>query len=209
MKEPGDEAEGEAPNARQLQKARTREALLAAARKVLRKRGFAKTTTREVAREAGVAAGTVFVHFRDVDALVEALLDEHIAAALEGARRTMPKGGDLVARLVHVSKKLYDSYAAEPELSREYLSASLFRAEAGGPADQRLADFQAWVSTEIMEAVSAGRCPPIDLRLAFGAFFSLYFGVLVAGLRGQLTRKDQLALLDASLRRLFNLEVTP
>ncbi len=209
MNDPGDGGEGEAPSARQIQKARTREALLAAARKVLRKRGFAKTTTREVAREAGVAAGTVFVHFRDVDALVEALLDEHIAAALEGARRTMPKGADLVARLVHVSKKLYDSYAVEPELSREYLSASLFRTEPGGSADQRLAEFQAWVSTEITEAVSAGRCPPIDLRLAFGAFFSLYFGALVAGLRGQLTRKEQLALLDASLRRLFNLEVTP
>lgn len=193
--------------ARGLQKARTREALLAAARKVLREKGFAKTTTREVAREAGVAAGTVFVHFRDVHALVEALLDEHIAAALEGARRTLPKRGDLVTRLVHVSKKLFDSYAAEPDLSREYITASLFRSERGGPADARLAEFQAWVSAEIAAAVTAGRCRPIDLQVGFSAFFSLYFGALVAGLRGQLGRKEQLALLEASLRRLFQLEV--
>lgn len=192
---------------RQQRKQQTREALLAAAKTVVKRRGFAKTTTREVAEEAGVAVGTVFVHFPDVGTLAEALLDEHIAAALETAFRTLPRRADLVRRLVHVSKKLFESYDVDPELSREYLAASLFRSAPEGPGAARRAQYASWVGAQIAEAVSSGAMPAIDPRLAFSTFFALYFSVLVAGLRGELSRKEQLAFLDASLRKLFRMEV--
>lgn len=191
---------------RQQQKQRTREALLTSAKAVVKRRGFAATTTREIAQEAGVSVGTVFLHFPDVGALAEALLDEHVGLALTAALRTLPREGDLVRRLVHVCKKLYESYDVEPELSREYLAASLFRQEPGGAAANRLAQFQRWVAAQVAEAVEAETVPEVDPQLAFSAFFSLYFGVLVAGLRGQLKRKAQLALLEASLRRFFQVE---
>ena len=104
---------------------------------------------------------------------------------------------------MHVSQKLFESYEVEPELSREYLSASLFRQEPGGLLDSQLARFQAWVTERITQAVSLGALPKIDPLLAFIGFFSLYFGYLVAGLQGRLERNAQLTLLDASLRRLF------
>lgn len=192
---------------RQRQKQQTREALLAAAKAVMKRRGFAKTTTREVAEVAGVSVGTVFVHFRDVGELAEALLDEHIAEALADAYRTLPKKGDLVRRLVHVSKKLFESYDIEPELSREYIAASLFRQSRDGVSAARIARFQSWVEAEVREALAAGAVPAIDPRLAFSVFFSLYFSTLVAGLRGQLDRKAQLVLLEASLRHFFRTEV--
>lgn len=200
-------APGGRVSARQRQKEKTRDALLAAARAVVERRGFAKTTTREVAQEAGVAVGTVFLHFPDVGALAEALLDEHIGVALAKALRTLPKRGDVVRRLVHVSKKLFESYDLEPELSKQYLAASLFRGDPDGPAAARIAQFERWVTAQITEAVAEGAMPPIEPRLAFSVFFSLYFSALVVGLRGQLGRKDQLALLDASLRRFFKMEV--
>jgi AcrR family transcriptional regulator len=190
---------------RESQKQKTREALLAAARRVLKRRGFAKTTTREVAEEAGVAAGTFFVHFPDVDALVEALLDDHLAAALEEAIGSLRGRIDLVGRLLHVSKALFDSYDAEPELAREYIAASLFRSRAGGPTEARLRQFQEWVTEQIAQEAGAVRIDPLH---AFSTFFWLYFGALVAGLRGQMNRKEQLALLEVALRRLFNMEKT-
>jgi AcrR family transcriptional regulator len=191
---------------RQAQKRRTREAILAAARRVIARRGFEGMTTREVAEEAGVAAGTVFVHFPDVAALAEALLDEHIGAALEAAYRTLPPRGDVIHRLLHVAEKLYASYDVEPVLSRQTLAASLFRHDPTGPAATRRAEFEQWVAAEIAEAVSRGSLPPIDLRVAFAAFFSLYFGALVAGLRKEIDRETQLGLLEASLRQLFRME---
>ena len=43
----------------------TREAILASAAEVLNARGFEKATTREIARSAGVAEGTLYTHFRN------------------------------------------------------------------------------------------------------------------------------------------------
>ncbi len=195
--------EAPAAGSRQSQKQRTREGLLAAARRVLKRKGLARTTTREVAEEAGVASGTFFVHFPDVDALVEALLDDHVASALDEAIGSLRGRADLVGRLLHVSKALFDSYDAEPELAREAIAASLFRSRAGGPAEARLRQFQEWVAAQIAREPGLA---PIDPGQAFAAFFWLYFGALVAGLRGQMTRREQLALLESALRRLFKME---
>lgn len=188
---------------RQQQKQQTREALLTAARAILKRGGFAKLTARALAKEAGVAVGTVFVHFPDMVLLVETLLDEHIAAALSRALHTLPEEGDLVDRLVYVSRQMYDSYDIEPDLSREYLGASIFRKSPTGPLEENLARFQEWVTGQVVRAVSLGAVPQIDPVLAFSAFFSLYFGFLIAGLRGQINREQQVALLDSALRRLF------
>ncbi|WP_161492119.1 TetR/AcrR family transcriptional regulator [Streptomyces thermolilacinus] len=187
---------------RQQRKRQTRQALLGAARRVLERRGMGGLTTREVAAEAGVAAGTFFVHFPDLNTLVETLLDEHVGQALDRALRTLSDDGDLVARLVHVAAELYASYDREPELSRQYISASLFHHHPDGPAERRMAEFREWVSGEFARAAEAGAVPPLDPLLGFTSYFSLYFGVLVAGLRGELDREAQLAVLDAALRRL-------
>ncbi len=191
---------------RQKQKQQTRAALLEAAKAVVQRRGFTSTTSRDIAREAGVSVGTVFLHFPEVSGLAEALLDERIGAALEKAYRSLPKRGDLVDRLLHVFAHLFESYDVDRELSRDTLAASLFRADPEGPGAARLAQFQRWVAGEVDAAISTRRVPALDLTLAFSAVFSLYFGALIAGLRGQLDRKGQLAMLEAALRRFFTLE---
>jgi AcrR family transcriptional regulator len=193
-------------NERQRQKQRTRKQLLEAAKKVIQSRGFAQMTTRSIADQAGVAVGTVFVHFPDMSALAEELLDERIGATLERAFRTLPMRGDFIQRLLHVFTKLLESYGRNADLSREYLSASLFRSHPDGPSAQRLALFRAWVMSEISSGVAARQTAKIDPALAFSATFSIYFGVLVGGLRGDLDRKAQANVLEASLRQFFGRE---
>ncbi len=191
---------------RQQRKQQTRQSLLGAARRVLARRGLTGLTTREVAVEAGVAAGTFFVHFPDLNALVEALLDDHVGAALDAAMRTMPTDGDLVGDLVHVARELYASYDAEPELARQYLAASLFHENPRGPTEQRMVAFRQWVGERIVRAVDTGAIAPVDPALAFTGYFSLYFGLLVLGLRGEASRAEQLSLLEGCLRRLLRME---
>lgn len=183
------------------QKFATRANLLHAARQVLRRRGLEGTTTRLVAKEAGVAVGTVFVHFPDVAHLVEALLDEHLERAVARATRTAK--GELVPSLVHVAKVLFASYARQPELARAFLTASLFGGAPGGLQATRLANFEQWVVARITRAIAAGEVPSVDPSLAFGAWFSLYFGALVSGLRGRMTRRQQAQFMDEALRRFF------
>lgn len=194
--------------ARQQQKEETRQALLAAARQVLAARGLEKTTTREIAERAGVAVGTFFVHFSDMHALVDALLDEHLGRTLDGALRTAARKGSLVEQLMYVCRKLFESYDVDAPLSRAFLAGSLFQREPSGLMTARLASFHQWVAERIDEAVARGEVPEVDRELAFSGFFSLYFGALVAGLSGWFPRKQQLAHLEASLRRFFLLEGT-
>jgi AcrR family transcriptional regulator len=183
------------------QKSRTRDEVLQAARRIVRRQGFAATTARDVAAEAGVAVGTVFLHFPTMSRLAETLLDETVAAALATAEVSRPEG--LIERLIQVSGCLYDAYDAEPELSREVIAASLFEGSAGGPSEVRMTEFRDWVAAEVAAAVSAGEIPQIDPTVAFLGYFALYFGALVTGLRGELDRGAQLALLRSSLQRLL------
>jgi AcrR family transcriptional regulator len=56
----------------------TRRRLLDGAALVLRKEGFEKLTTSRVAREAGVAQPTFYVHFRDMNELLHTLAEENL-----------------------------------------------------------------------------------------------------------------------------------
>jgi AcrR family transcriptional regulator len=204
------EAKEKGPGARELQKAQTRAALLAAAKRVFVKRGFAAATTREIAAEADVAAGTFFVHFPSLGALVSVLLDEHVEKVLARGLGAAAKKQGVVAQLVHASKVLFDSYDEAPELARAFITGSLFPSAqgAGQLTSTRLATYRAWVVERIDDAIRSGELREIDRELAFSSFFSIYFGLLVSGLNGQLTRKRQLALLQAALTRLFLLEAS-
>jgi AcrR family transcriptional regulator len=65
-----------APNLRQRFKAATKEAILDAAEKTLDDRGAAEACISDIATRAGVSVGTLYNHFKDRDAILEALLEE-------------------------------------------------------------------------------------------------------------------------------------
>jgi AcrR family transcriptional regulator len=65
------------PRPERADAARNRERILAAARRLFAERGPGAVSIEDVAREAGVAKGTVFHRFGDRSSLLVALLDEH------------------------------------------------------------------------------------------------------------------------------------
>jgi AcrR family transcriptional regulator len=56
--------------------AKTREQLLAAARSLYAKQAVESVTVEDVVREAGVAKGTLYVHFKNIEAVQMAVADE-------------------------------------------------------------------------------------------------------------------------------------
>jgi AcrR family transcriptional regulator len=185
---------------RQERKVETRERLLLAARAVLEREGLAGATSRKIADEAGVAVGTVFLHFERVEHLVGALLDQHLAAAIPRALRAATRKRGLVAQLTHATRILFASYDKEPELARAWLAASLF----GPSEDARVRQFAAWVGERVTIANDSSEVDTIEADLAFQVYFSLYFTALVAGLRGALTRRQQLRFVERALTRFFH-----
>src|SRR5690242_12618598 len=65
---------GEGAGARAQKSAARREAILAAALDEFSAQGFAATRLDDVARRAGVAKGTIYLHFRDKEALFQELI---------------------------------------------------------------------------------------------------------------------------------------
>lgn len=80
----GAETAEQAPHGRRAAtKARTREALLEAARQVFAERGYGPASVEEIARTAGVSVGSVYVHFASKEALFTALVEDQTSAAVD------------------------------------------------------------------------------------------------------------------------------
>lgn len=60
-----------------------RKALLAAAAKLFRRKGFAATTTRDIAGAAGMQSGSPFYHFKNKEALLYAVMESGMHHALQ------------------------------------------------------------------------------------------------------------------------------
>lgn len=67
-------------------KAETRQMILEGAKKVVREKGLAGATTREITREVGCAEGTLYVHFADRVELFLALLRQSLPPMTEPLR---------------------------------------------------------------------------------------------------------------------------
>ncbi len=81
---------------RAQRKQRTREGLLEAALSMLEDRPFASLSLREVSRAAGISPAAFYRHFRDMDELGFALVDEsftRLRAMLRSARESDDYGG--------------------------------------------------------------------------------------------------------------------
>lgn len=61
----------------------TREAILAAATRIMHVKGYSQTSVDEVLRESGVGKGNFYYHFRSKEDLGHAILDQIITAFLE------------------------------------------------------------------------------------------------------------------------------
>lgn len=164
---------------------------------------MAATTTRDVAAAAGVAVGTVFLHFPDRAALVESVLEAHIAAALVRAGGVRHPDAPVIEQVLAITRVLWDAYDAEPDLSREVLRETLFIGSAGRPLGRQLDAFRDEIIAMLAGAVARGELPRQDLMVSFMGFFGLYFSLLLAGLRGDVAASAREPLLRAFLQRLW------
>jgi AcrR family transcriptional regulator len=84
----------DAPKRRGRPPAGGREAILAAALQVIRERGIARLTAREVAGIAGVSEASVFYHYKDRFGLLQAVFEEGLRPLHELADRGISPGDD-------------------------------------------------------------------------------------------------------------------
>lgn len=174
---------------RQARKEATQERILAVARLHFERDGFEAASIRAIAAEAGVASGTVLLHFGDKAGLLHAALYEDLEAAI--ARCLAQKSrGSLLRRLSRIAETFYAYYEARPALSRTLLRESLFADE---PWRTRFAQQVLQVTTHIAGLVAqeqaAGRLPKtVNRKLLPVTFCSHYYFALLGWVGGSVDK---------------------
>ena len=100
-----------------------REAILRAAAQVFASRGFFAAQVADVARAAGVAAGTVYLYFRSKDDLLVSIFDRTMREAIDEGRAGIAPLDDPADRLREIARRHLD------RLGRDRALAIVFQVE--------------------------------------------------------------------------------
>jgi AcrR family transcriptional regulator len=106
---------------RQTRSRDTVQAILRAAAQVFSARGYAATTTNHIAARAGVSIGSLYEYFPSKDALLLALLEEHLAegeAILSQVWARLGSCRDLHEVVRHFARAMVDLHARDRALHR-------------------------------------------------------------------------------------------
>lgn len=137
-------------------------------------------TLRAIARRTGVAAPSIYRHFADRDAVLEALVEETFGE-LATAARTAVRAAPDPAAAVRAVCSAYVTFAAEhPGRYRVLFERSPANIAAGAPAyPTGLAAFDVLV-TALQEAVDTGASTSTDPRADSIALFACLHGIVTA-----------------------------
>ncbi|KGK41060.1 hypothetical protein LH51_17450 [Nitrincola sp. A-D6] len=119
----------------QSKRERTRARILQAAWELFRENGYQPTSTRQIARTAEVADGTVFSHFSTKLDILKAGILAQIQLVIEEANVSL-KGNTPEERLLHYAEHLYPFYAEQAEFSRELFKEILWHQDELSPQIQ-------------------------------------------------------------------------
>jgi len=176
----------------------TRERILEVAQELFAAKGFEATTTRDIAREAGIGVGTLFNYFPTKEAVVVSL----VAAAVDG---THQRCATEQARTESLEEELFTFVAAglrKLKPLRRNISAVLETVLSPLVADTAGDDTQSLRASHLEAVNRIARLHGFhDLTpMALHLYWALYTGLLLFWANDQSPRQeDTLALLDQSL----------
>ncbi|HYB41240.1 MAG TPA: TetR/AcrR family transcriptional regulator C-terminal domain-containing protein [Candidatus Methylomirabilis sp.] len=146
-----------------------------AAIRVFARKGYWSSRVSDIAAEAGIAAGTIYLYFRTKEDILITLFREKMADFVSAVWRAIGEEPDAVAkvrRLVYLHFEILERY---PELA-EVVQVELRQGQKffRGPATQEIATYFALIASVLEEGVGAGRFRrdlPVNVaaKVLFGA----------------------------------------
>lgn len=174
---------------REQNKADKHERVRRAAWELFTTKGFAETSTADVALRAGIAKGTLFLYAPDKQDLLFLVMRDRIARTVDKGFATLGplEGGPLEAQLLHLFGALFRMYARSPKIALEFVR-TVPQGHSGPNAkavDALTMEFFGRIAALVAAAQARGEVDPeIDPIRAAVNLFSLYFSALLGWLRG-------------------------
>ena len=168
---------------KERQKAELREQILAAAREIVARDGFAALTMRKIADAIEYSPGTLYLYFANRDELAKELVREGAAQLMtffEDARHEP----DPLLRLEALGRRYIDFAVADPQTYRMVfledprLSAAIVEPATahGDPDDPGRSAFELLVTT-VAELVATGVFKPVDPAMGAHLFWAALHGL--------------------------------
>jgi TetR/AcrR family fatty acid metabolism transcriptional regulator len=149
--------------------------IIDAAIRVFARKGYFNSRVSDIAREAGIAAGTIYLYFDTKEDILITLFREKMAEFVSALWRAIADERDAVAkvrRLVHLHFQMLEQ---DPDLAA-VVQVELRQGQKffRGPATQEMAAYFALIASVLEEGVAAGRfrrdlAVKIAAKMMFGA----------------------------------------
>jgi TetR/AcrR family transcriptional regulator, fatty acid metabolism regulator protein len=131
--------------------------ILDAAVRVFARTGFYNSRVSDIAREAGIASGTIYLYFKTKDDILVTLFREKMAGFVDGARKAIADEPDAVAKLRRLVRLHFETLEAHPDLA-EVVQVELRQGQKffrGASAHEVSAYFDL-IAAVLQEGVAAG-----------------------------------------------------
>lgn len=176
---------------RERNKQEKRARIIAAAKELFGRKGFADTTTQEIAERADIGTGTLFLYAKSKEELLVMVFSDDMLEQVQNAFTHLPMSGSLVDQLMHAFSSMIDYHDQDKDLARALLKeitvlttpgprknlAILMRAIFGGIGDILRAD-------RTTETLREG----IDPWLAAENLFGIYYLSLLNWISGEASK---------------------
>lgn len=142
----------------QSKKAAVEEALLAAAERVLTKKGYEASTMRDIAREAGCSYGSLYLYFKTKDELFSSLVNTHTLHLMRQMLEIMQSTEDIVDKLRLASRTAIEYFNAHRGFFHIFLSSREgFELRLSGPGRSAFEKFKEYELSVMKKAQEVGR----------------------------------------------------
>ncbi|HTO08938.1 MAG TPA: helix-turn-helix domain-containing protein [Myxococcota bacterium] len=146
-----------------------------AAHRLFVKQGFERTTTRQIAAEADIGAGTLFLYAPTKEDLLVQIFQDEAGRAVERAFAHMPQA-PLLEQLLAVFHALIEFHAADPALARVFVKELPFVDDSRHGLAHFMAQLYARLGGLVEAAKASGELgADAPVRLLVQNLFGIYF----------------------------------
>ncbi len=178
-----------------------------AAKRLFDHQGYEETTTKQIADEAGVAAGTIFLYAKTKDEILYLIFEEEMARVRDTAFESIQADAKLVDGVFTMFAGFFRYYGESPELARAFIRRFVF---IDPMMSERYLSYQhdtfEKLALLVVRSQDRGETKAdLDPLLVVSCFWAVYISCLVFFLQTEARRVDVgLAHLRANLNLIFS-----
>ena len=149
--------------------------IIEAAVRVFARRGYYNSRVSDIAREAGIAAGTIYLYFKTKDDILVTLFRDKMAEFVDALRKAIANEPDAASKVRRLVWLHFSRLEEDPELA-EVLQVEMRQGQKffRGASGQEIGAYFALIASVLEEGVSEGRfrsgvSVKVATKMLFGA----------------------------------------